>query len=369
MSIFSRIKETTDKAAEKANEANKKSGGLLREVLALDEVKNPEEDLTREQAVKEAQAKREAEAAEAAKAELAASVDEALAEKEAEEALADAVAEETEAKAEAPEAAEPAEDESKEAAEAAEPARPETKETEPVESEAPEVTEPEPAPAVSEPESAPKTEVVSNPEPPRGGQSVKSLDFYNTLGEKAHQADSTGHMSEELEDYVLETLEKWPDLIDQVIRENLEAYLKKNPVTVEAIVAGNFKAYLEKNPGQLDEVAEAIRDVADTNIEVGLKYVNKVDKTEFDNWVDACASIEDKTRYGIDPNDVFQKKYYWKKHPDVELSEDDVRGYVDKFNGHKDILIKKLQLEQQAKRSKKAKGSKPDKAKAQNKAK
>ena len=152
---------------------------------------------------------------------------------------------------------------------------------------------------------------------------VRSRDFYNSLGDMAFEKDVRGAKNEELDNYLVESVEARPDLLDKLIDRHFQAFLADHPDKEDLVIFCNFGAYLERNLEDTPKIEQTIRRVHDKNIKVGIRYIRKKGKGEtYSTWKEAVASIQDIIdEYGVDPKEVFLTQYYWVDNPEVVISK------------------------------------------------
>ena len=202
---------------------------------------------------------------------------------------------------------------------------------------------PEPEQPTPEPEPEPTPEPESTPEPePEPEQPTPEPE--DRLGDLAHNFDNTGQLPKELEDYILEyyifkTIDRNPDLLVGLFDKHSDKFLDK-------FFDEYFDKYLARNISEIPRIDEAIRRVADKNVEIGLKYVHIRTNEQYSSWDEAVESMREVTEvYDLKPEDFFRKKYFRFDQPDKEITEDEVRKYISSFRGDRKKLYKKLQIE------------------------
>ncbi len=205
---------------------------------------------------------------------------------------------------------------------------------------------PKPTP---KPNSRPKRNLVTSSVYPEGEDMiVRSRDFYNRLGDMAFEKDVRRAKNEELDEYLIESIEARPDLLEKLIDEHLEEYLFMNPGRTDSIIFFDFEDYLKRNLKDMPRIDEAIGRAHDANIKAGVRFVRKTkkEKFEYSTWEEAKESIQEAIdELQVDPQKVFTKEYYWIENPDEVISETEVESYASSFRGDKKALRKALYLD------------------------
>lgn len=202
------------------------------------------------------------------------------------------------------------------------------------------------------------TEKPANPapekQPKEARNDMRDRKFYDKISDKIFDFDRGLEMAPELRDWVMSAIEDDRVLSADFARKVLPKVLEKNPELVEDAIREAKKA--ENN--KFVPFAVLFTNVKDTE-----------DKNEYKSFKEACATIQKEIdTYGVDPLKVFKAFY---RRIDAEgnlgdrVSVEEVEKYVDKFNGDKVALRKKLHLPKREKKPEQA--NQPERPKNQSK--
>ena len=182
-----------------------------------------------------------------------------------------------------------------------------------------ETEEAEPAPALQEPQEPQEPQELQEPQPCK----MRKREFYDGIGELAYEFDRTGVLKIDLKSYLLSVVERREDIQDDIIRSYL----------------GDFIGRHEEAIPKLDDL---ITSAADYYVKVDVRFTNPKNGKSYNTWEDAVGSISEIIEYGVKPENVFEKHYFWIDHPDIELTEQELQDYVSDFRGDIEVLKKKL---------------------------
>ena len=188
-----------------------------------------------------------------------------------------------------------------------------------VKEEAEEVEETEEAEEAEETEPAPEPQEIHEPQPCK----MRKREFYDGIGDIAYEFDRTGVLKVDLKSYILSVIERREDLQDDIISRYL----------------GDFIGRHEEAIPKLDDL---ITSAADYYNKVDVRFINPKNGKSYNNWEDAVDSISEMIEYGVKPENVFEKHYFWVDQPDDELTEQELQDYVSDFRGDIEVLKKKL---------------------------
>ena len=187
--------------------------------------------------------------------------------------------------------------------------------------------------ALTSEDRAEKPENSTPIQPKEARNEMRDLKFYDKLGEKAFNFDRGLEMAPELRDWITGAIEDDRVLSVDFVSKVLPRVLEKNPDLVE------------------DAIREAKK--ADDHKFVPFKvlFINSKDTedtTEYATFKEACVTIQKEIdTYGVDPMEVF-KAFYRRIDAEGNLGDrvsiEEVEKYVEKFNGDKLALRKKLHL-------------------------
>ena len=192
----------------------------------------------------------------------------------------------------------------------------ETEETE----EAEEAEETEEAPEPQEPQ---EPQELHEPQPCK----MRKREFYDGIGDIAYEFDRTGVLKVDLKSYILSVIERREDLQDDIISRYL----------------GDFIGRHEEAIPKLDDL---ITSAADYYNKVDVRFTDPKNGKSYNTWEDAVDSISEMIEYGVKPENVFEKHYFWVDQPDDELTEQELEDYVSDFRGDIEVLKKKLFIEE-----------------------
>lgn len=186
------------------------------------------------------------------------------------------------------------------------------------------------------------TEKPENPtptQPKEARNQMRDFKFYSKIADKIYDFDRGLEMAPELRDWIMSAIEDDRVLSADFARKVLPKVLGKNPELVEDAIREAKKA--ENN--KFVPFTVLFTNVKDTE-----------DKNEYKSFKEACATIQKEIdTYGVDPLKVFKAFY---RRIDAEgnlgdrVSVEEVEKYVDKFNGDKLALRKKLHLPKREKK-------------------
>lgn len=190
------------------------------------------------------------------------------------------------------------------------------------------------------------TEKPENPtptQPKEARNQMRDFKFYSKIADKIYDFDRGLEMAPELRDWIIGAIEDDRVLSVDFVSKVLPKVLEKNPELVE------------------DAIREAKK--ADDHKFVPFKvlFINSKDSEdnkEYATFKEACATIQKEIdTYGVDPKEVF-KAFYRRVDAEGNLGDrvsiEEVEAYVDKFNGDKLALRKKLHLPKREKKSEQA---------------
>ncbi len=191
------------------------------------------------------------------------------------------------------------------------------------------------------------TEKPANPapekQPKEARNDMRDRKFYDKISDKIFDFDRGLEMAPELRDWIMSAIEDDRVLSADFARKVLPKVLGKNPELVEDAIREAKKA--ENN--KFVPFTVLFTNVKDTE-----------DKNEYKSFKEACATIQKEIdTYGVDPLKVFKAFY---RRIDAEgnlgdrVSVEEVEKYVDKFNGDKLALRKKLHLPKREKKPEQA---------------
>lgn len=181
-----------------------------------------------------------------------------------------------------------------------------------------EAEETEPAPVLQEPQE------LHEPQPYK----MRKREFYDGIGDLAYEFDRTGVLKVDLKSYLLSVVERREDIQDDIIRRYL----------------GDFLGRHEEAIPTLDSL---ITSAADYYVKVDVRFTNQKNGKSYNTWEDAVDSISEMIEYGVKPENVFEKHYFWVDRPDVELTDEELEDYVSDFRGDVAVLKKKLFIEEE----------------------
>ncbi|MBQ3309339.1 hypothetical protein IJG78_01530 [Candidatus Saccharibacteria bacterium] len=161
---------------------------------------------------------------------------------------------------------------------------------------------------------------------------MRNLDFYSTIGNSMYDFDRGLGMSAALRDWIKSAIKDDDDLAKQIVTENLAEILGQKPNLIPAVKG-------------------VLKDVAENHILYRACFVSKLDNKEYEDRADAEAAIEAYKAIGA----TFESSYttvYRRVKPDGTAGQrvplDQVKAYVDKFDGDREALKRRLYIADEA---------------------
>lgn len=175
---------------------------------------------------------------------------------------------------------------------------------------------------------------------------MRSMDFYNKVGNNIYDVDRGMEMDRDLRSWIISQFSKDQDLVKEVMK--------------------TLPSVIERNPKIIPKIKEMIKDVAEGNIPYTITYLSKVDDKEYESAADAEASVADLAkRLQIKASDMLKLVYHKideQGNIGERVAREEVEEFVKTFDGDRKALRRRLFLpDPDSKRSNSNKGDKPKK--------